>query len=212
MHHSLQFSNATLTSSAHKQAKSPPMPWLRETSLDPNSLPSSQNSLDPFPERWESEIAKPKLSWRTSWSTTLHPVMYTKHQLVSRETKPRGFCRVATSQQGPPVARATAQPREGPADRPALQSQHWASGWHGPANRASFASGHRGDRVAGYSLALTSAARFKRWRITDLGTSPKKTLEAPQAGGLQAALTLWNLHIPGITTDVLAEWLKDAML
>lgn len=86
-----------------------------------------------------------EVSWRTSWSTTLHPVMYAKHQLVSRETKPRGFCGVATSQQGPPVARATAQPREGPADWPALQSQHRASGWHGPTNRASFTSGHRGD-------------------------------------------------------------------
>lgn len=86
-----------------------------------------------------------EVSWRTSWTTTPHPVMHTKHQLVSRETKPCGFCGVATTQQGPPVARATAQPWEGPADRPALQSQHWASSWHGSANRASFASGHCGD-------------------------------------------------------------------
>lgn len=96
--------------------------------------------------------------------------MYTKHQPVSRVTKPRpgaqplaavllrGCHQPARATGGKGNSAALA----GPADRPALQPQHWASGWHGPTPRASFTPGTVGT-VAGYSLALLSAARFKGW-------------------------------------------------
>lgn len=43
--------------------------------------------------------------------------------------------------------------------------------------------------------------------IPDLSIPAPKMV--PQARGWLAALTLWNLHTPGITTDVSAEWLKE---
>lgn len=60
-----------------------------------------------------------------------------------------------------------------------------------------------------HTFVLTQPVTVLVWlqqqSIPDLQTAPKL---ASQAGGWLAALTLWNLHTPGITSNVSVEWWK----
>lgn len=85
--------------------------------------------------------------------------------------------------QGPPVAMASAQLRDGRTERPHKQGEL------------------RPRALWGQLQATAPLSPRQLLSSTDLQTSPKRTREAPRA----AALTIQNLHTPGITTDVLAE-------